>query len=397
MSNAIKIYTNLDQGAPILTGQLGKLIDLLQAVLVDGYGSVSVSSITRVGSLVTVVTAVDHGLKSKDSALIAGAVEPEYNGDFPVTTVDSVTFTYVIATTPSTPATGTITSKRASAGFSKPFTGINKAVFRSNDTSATRKYLQVLDDGANTTGGNFEAVVRGYDTMSSVTAGTGEFPTTAQTSTGYIMRKSDTGDSTARPWTLFTDGNMFYLFTQPNQLAPNGVTGQYYTHHLSFGDIVSYKVGDTSNCMIGASLQQNYPYPSSGIGIVLTSFTPPTDINSASCVMAKDVTESSASKIHSIVGSMQNTAPSGTIRLQYPNAADNGLYLVPMQLLQGSPVALRGLLPGLYESLHGPNTHKGGDRISNMAGLPGRTLSWIPCYNTSSSGGYFVDITGPWR
>lgn len=77
--------------------------------------SLSVSSIVRSGSLVTVTTAVDHGLASNVPVVISGAVETEYNGSQVITVTGLDTFEYTITTTPSTPATGTILAGFTSA------------------------------------------------------------------------------------------------------------------------------------------------------------------------------------------------------------------------------------------------------------------------------------------
>jgi hypothetical protein len=73
----------------------------------------TVTSITRSGSLVTVTTDDEHGYSVDDFITIAGAVETDYNGAIRVYSVPtSTTFTYVITSTPTTPATGTITAQR---------------------------------------------------------------------------------------------------------------------------------------------------------------------------------------------------------------------------------------------------------------------------------------------
>lgn len=46
---AIKVFTSLQQGAPTINGVTGSLITALDAILVNGYGQVNVSSITRAG------------------------------------------------------------------------------------------------------------------------------------------------------------------------------------------------------------------------------------------------------------------------------------------------------------------------------------------------------------
>lgn len=74
-------------------------------------GPVSVSSMTRAGSTVTVITATSHDFGNGAAITIAGANEADYNGVWTITRVDGTTFTFDIgAAVPATPATGTITA-----------------------------------------------------------------------------------------------------------------------------------------------------------------------------------------------------------------------------------------------------------------------------------------------
>ncbi len=68
----------------------------------------TVSSITRSSNTATVTTAADHLLATGDQVAISGAVETDYNVYATVTVTAATTFTYAVANTPSTPATGTI-------------------------------------------------------------------------------------------------------------------------------------------------------------------------------------------------------------------------------------------------------------------------------------------------
>lgn len=70
--------------------------------------SLSISSLTRSGNLVTAIMASSHNFSSTQSVTISGAAQSEYNGIQTITVIDSLTFTYLISTTPITPATGTI-------------------------------------------------------------------------------------------------------------------------------------------------------------------------------------------------------------------------------------------------------------------------------------------------
>ncbi len=71
--------------------------------------SISVT-LTRSGATVTGTTSSDHLMASGQEITIAGAVETDYNGTFQITVTDTDIFSYTISTTPSTPATGTITA-----------------------------------------------------------------------------------------------------------------------------------------------------------------------------------------------------------------------------------------------------------------------------------------------
>ena len=72
---------------------------------------VSVASITRSGSVVTVITNVPHNFKNSFGVVISGADQQDYNGTKSITVVDIYTFRFNVTTTPDTPATGTITVK----------------------------------------------------------------------------------------------------------------------------------------------------------------------------------------------------------------------------------------------------------------------------------------------
>jgi uncharacterized phage protein gp47/JayE len=68
------------------------------------------TTLARSGSTVTATTASDHQLASGQDATIDGAVETDYNGTFEITVIAADQFTYTIPETPSTPATGIITT-----------------------------------------------------------------------------------------------------------------------------------------------------------------------------------------------------------------------------------------------------------------------------------------------
>lgn len=87
----------------------------------------NITSLVRSGTTVTATTASDHNLGSGLSVGIAGAVETDYNGTFEIDVTGLNTFTYQIATTPTSPATGTITVNHDSVSVAVESTGFGAA------------------------------------------------------------------------------------------------------------------------------------------------------------------------------------------------------------------------------------------------------------------------------
>lgn len=391
---AIKIFKSSDQGAPSLYGQVGQMITFLDAVLQNGYGSVNVSSITRSGTTATVTTATPHGLSTGDSATIGGAAQADYNIDAVVTVLTATTFTYDVANSPATPATGTITVKRSPVGYTKVFTGTNKAVYRCNDLSSNRHYLRILDDGGGS-GGAQEARVFAYETMTDVDTGTNVFPTAAQSTYGYLWRKSNTTDTTPKTWIVISDGKFFYLVVQHANTTLS-MTNSDTSFGCSFGDVVSYKPGDVWATMLtGNTSQASTSSHANGMMAAQMSITAGTSFTS-SLVLARNYTAVAGAQYVGLYGTgLSSTCLGTTAAISYPHAIDNGFYLAPVVITQLSPAVIRGRLPGAYECMHGRALNNL-DIIENVQGMSGRKFMCLYGSNSSSSGCLMIDITGPW-
>lgn len=204
MSRAYNFHST-DLGAPTLAGVAGAGITLLDALLINGYGVTSVSGITRSGGTVTVTTGVDHGKLFEDVIEIAGADQTDYNGKWKVLTVPtSKTLTFDIGPlTPTTPATGTITVKKAGLGWTKAFSDTNRAAYKM-PIGSNGFYLYVDD----TTTTYMSVCI--YETMSDIDTGTNPTPALATTS---VWNKSSTANSTTRPWAAY--GDEYWLWFAP--------------------------------------------------------------------------------------------------------------------------------------------------------------------------------------
>lgn len=99
------------------------------ALIVGGFSlaaDVGVSTLTRVTTTATATTTTAHGYASTNYVNIRGAVETAYNGDQTITVTGATTFTYVVAGSPGTPATGTIFANKGPRVFD--LTGYSQAI-----------------------------------------------------------------------------------------------------------------------------------------------------------------------------------------------------------------------------------------------------------------------------
>jgi hypothetical protein len=301
----VRLYKSTDASAPSLTGQVGSLIALLDACLVNGYGA------------------------------------------------------------------------QSAAGWTKPYTGTNKAIFRMGTTGNTGFYLNVQDNAPGT-GGAKEARVWGYEVATAQDTGTGQFPTVAQVTTGSIIRKSNTADATARAWYLIADSSCFHLFVETGDwVSPT------YAMSFSFGDFFSYKSGDAYNCAIMSRLTENTTSGFDWLPIVQGLYS---IINGGlpGHYLARHWTQTGGSvnfgKTTSGLGIQSQASTQSTyypigdaalLGITYPNGPDGGLLLAPLQI--GHNSGLRGYVKGLWAPCHAmPLSH--GDTFSGTGNMTGKTF-----------------------
>lgn len=400
----LQLFRSTDTNAPTLTGQSGSMTTLLDACLVDGYTTASVTSITRSSNTATVtIGSANTTLRTGDYVKIAGASETDYNVVAQITVTDSTHFTYSVSNTPSTPATGTITYRKAAAGWDTAYTGTNKRVYRSPNTSSNRLYLRI--DDSTTVGNVREAYARGYETMSDIDTGTNPFPTVAQVANGLTWNKSYSADSTARTWTLVGDDKTFYL------IVATGIPTYNTTLVFGFGHLISYKAADGFNTFLAGANISNYT-TATGVttgysGLQLASaWGATTSVGNVPLYLARSYSQTGSSVGASVhdgkvaAGSPIGVASSGIV---YPNGPDSGLWVSPVFVsdFTGSVHNVRGRLPGMYSHLHSTIPQSNGDTVTGVVGLSGITLlaashSANTASNVVTSGMFHIDITGPW-
>lgn len=153
-STDIKFFVHTNNNAPQLQNAYGSMINVLDACLVNGINIGTVSSLTVLGTTVTVLFSSSHNLMQYQVIKITGATQSEFNGEHRILTVpnaQSVTFDLAAAPSVAT-ATGTITASLPPLRWEKPFSSVNvngggKAAYRSlNLLLPSRPFLRVVDE-----------------------------------------------------------------------------------------------------------------------------------------------------------------------------------------------------------------------------------------------------------
>jgi hypothetical protein len=384
--NTVILLRSTDTGAPVLSGTAGALIALLDACLQDGYNSKTIQSITRSGAVATVTYATAHNYANDNltKVQISGCDQAEYNGIQQITYVSSTVFTFAVAGTPAS-GSGTMVSKVAPLGWSKAFAGTNNGAYRSNEVTGTRLYLRVDDNNSNADTYK-TAFMRGYEAMTDANTGTGPFPTVAQMANGVYALKSDASSSAARTWVLVGDGFEFFLFTAPYLASyPN----QYEGYH--FGDPKSEMASDPYGCLLIGSTGGIASYPNQQNAVIshLTSLTTQTGH-----YMARLYTQIGASiQVGKLGNIVLGSSMIGGGLLAYPAQQNNGLYVAPLYIYDGSVV--RAQLACVYQPLHLKPLGHGVAIAANVSPINRRI--YAVALSNNSVYEIHVDIDGPWR
>jgi hypothetical protein len=235
------------------------------------------------------------------------------------------------------------------AGWTKPFTGTNKAVYKQG-AGSNGFHLRVDDSTATL------ARAVAYESMTTVDAGTNAFPTELQFPGGLYMPKS--ASASACSWVLVASEKYFILnVNQANEATFS--TAQ----PVFFGDFISRKPGDAFNTIFigggtaGVSTTAQFQTLSTTLGVVTGHYLarPHTQVGqSTQC--AKVVNNSLGV---AIIGG------GGSPNLTYPSPITGGIELGRILVTEGT--AIRGHLDGVMAPLHNkPLTH--GDTFTPTSG-----------------------------
>lgn len=374
---SVKWFHSAMQDAPVCSGTAGALIQILDACLINGFSVRTPDSVVVSGGVATVSISAGNPYDKHAVIEVAGASDPTLNAQWRVASASGSSFTFDCPGV----ADGTITGatiKRAGAGWGKPFSGTNLAVYQSLASDSTQLYLRVDDTDARFTR------VRGYETMSDVSTGVGPFPTLVQhTETFWNWIKSDVINATARDWVVVADNRFMWVLIKASGSSLYGRIPHY------FGDPIPFDPLDKYCCVITAS-----------------NSTQPTGANhpcAQVAAMSNDYGRYYARNYEGTSGPIKHVAFS--VLSAVWSGEINAASAIPGSIRVAGPVFLaagtatntgfRAKLPGVLPTLEKPefadlSVHEKDDKailavaIVGRGGLDNRAVS-------------LFDISGPWR
>lgn len=319
MAKTVRVLRSTDASAPTLSGTTGSLITLLDACLVNGYGS-------------------------------------------------------------STPL-----------GWTKPYSGANLAAYRMSATEGTGGYLRV-DDSLTTTNAVYTRLA-GYVTMSAISTGTDTFPATAN----YMgLRKSNTADTTTRPWIMVGDETRFYLMIQNGDSAGASVWDITF-----FGDIVSYIDNDAYKQLLACRYNTGTTFPNptdSYFGYMeyysyssrTSKQMPRNHAGAAGAISVGNHTDS----FKATVSSYNSFWGGAGGQLAYPNVAGNSLFMGPVWVHQATttPYVVRGHMPGLWCPFH-TRPLANNETFTGVGALAGKSFE---AFHTQQGGELILEMSNTW-
>ena len=391
VSTAVKWAVSSMTGAPTLNGTAGSLIAVLDAFLVNGFGTKAVDSAQVTSGVCRL--AITGGSAAQDHCVIQLAgVTGDGLGLNGLQRVKAATASYVefACDLPDGTLTGTITFKIAPLGWEKVFSKTNVAVYRPLDPSGSRPFVRVDDTNA------LFARVMAYEHMSDVDTGLGLMPLSATVSGGYYWHKRQAAAATGVFWALIGDSRGFYICPAPASTTTAATAAGYAVIPQYVGDANSYRSGDAWGVVLTGALSATY---SAVDGDVMQSGA----AGGRSLMRASHGIGGAIPCTREVWGATGVSGLAGGLG-PFPSRVDNGLRLSPIVLSDGVMGAdgPRGELPGAY---HCPQTGVAANlamgSVRDGEGVfAGRKLLVLHCGSPAASSGQgagFFDITGPWR
>ena len=270
------------------------------------------------------------------------------------------------------------------AGWSKAYEDAGGHLVAYRPGSGLRWYLYLNDAPTQV------AELRGYRSMTGISAGTDPFP--ALNSVVVRCRKSVSANSTARPWICLATDRTFYLIIFGNQTAFGSFDGG--DAHLAFGEVMDSPIADSNflTFILGAS-------DASTTSTTATVARQAFNYNNNSSVTAPmGNVEGYPSQVAVAARLLQSACVPWTEVLSggssfptYPDPSTGKLLIAPLLVAIDSTFSSIGSLPGLWLLCHPAAGFTSMDTFSGSGDLAGRTFLIV-----KTGAGAVVFETGNW-
>lgn len=383
-STEVKYFHHLMKGAPDISAEKGSVVRWMNAVLVDGFGEQTATSVSVSGNVAT-VTCANHDLQKHWVISVSGATPAQLNGEHRITKAYKDTFQFETVGVADGAATGTIKFKMAPAGWKKVTQSADgfKAVYKSERLGFDQPLFMV--DDTEELGYGFKVFAMSwFDNFES-------YDTSMQGL--YKTRFAKRGDSndTKYPWAILVNNHFFYNLIDNNYLTRqnNGNFAKDINSTTSciqcFGSMKTTKANNKYNAIIGGLPDDFGYYQQNTVPETRTLQSKTIASTSANMLIQRDYTAIGDPKTIS-VWSAYESGTNGGYSLGQTNAADFAVY-IQRAMINGGSVAY-GYAPGLYYTPMSFKPHKTEPLfIEDVKQIqPDNLLMWWP---TGQGGVYF--------
>lgn len=271
---------------------------------------------------------------------------------------------------------------KASVGWTIPFTGTNKRMYRA-PTGLLKAYLRVQDDAPRTAPFNNanEARITMSEGATTVDTQTGKFPNSTN---GIILQKAST--SSGRPWVVIADDRTVYMFVKSGDYGDGWAAfaaGEYFS--LKTDNYNALLIGNNTETLAATPIQSTNNENLHKLAGITT--------NLAGHFFPRQFTEIGPSTANVGFGKHGNAAHSAatlTGLAAYPNPQDSAILLSQVWIHEsmGGLANVRGRMRGFWHLLHPPASFRHGDTFNGTGALAGKSFMLIG--PTPDSLGYFV-------
>lgn len=374
----IKFYVYTNNGAPQLENRFGCMLDVLDACLVNGFGTQNVASTSINDKEITLKFNQAHNFLQYQVIKVMGADQTQLNSEHRILNVTDNTVMFKIDSV-LTNITGTLICSLPPLGFEKPFSSKNdngggKGAYRSTNTLlASRPFLRVVDELGPVYGANYAKYAKvgivedmsDIDTLlgtqapydasspnknwvgsgSSTSAYNGWAKWYYATSNDITtpLAENATATNGIRPWVLIGTGDYFYIL-------PSTISSSLNAMPYGFGAFSSTLEIDSANNFLSAT----NAYKNISSSAYLGATTPISCYATSATMLIQRKYDQTANYATAFNQSLAIGSSASSSGAQNAISSSGNIIFSPVSILETtsntatSIQTIRGQLPGIY-------------------------------------------------